>query len=103
MELEARLPHAPKVSTSRDTKFHSLQIPEFSSKLVLFLAAAAEPAVCPTSETMSGFNRDDTERSKAADLQMIPQLLTRISAGVVCFASWPRPLPASKYGLNEAV
>ena len=71
-----------------------MQIPEF-----LFFsgcsAAAAEHAICPTSETMLGFSGDNTERSKEAGLQLISQLLTRISAGHICFASWSRPLLAS--------
>ena len=60
-----------------------------------FVAASEEPAVCPTSETMSGFSGDDTARSKAAGLQLTSQLLTWISACRFCLASWPRPLPAS--------
>ena len=58
------------------------------------------PAVCPTSE-MSGFSRDDTERSNAAGLQSIPPVVTRISVGHVRFASWLRPLPTSNFKLNK--
>ena len=51
------------------------------------MANAAEPAVCPASETMSGLSGDDTERSNAVGLLLKPQLLTRMSAGLDCFWS----------------
>ena len=51
------------------------------------VAKAAVPAVCPASETMSGFSGDDTDRSNAAGLPLKPQLLTRMSAGLDCFWS----------------
>ena len=51
------------------------------------MANAAEPAVYPASETMSGFSVDDTERSNAAGSPLKPQLLTRMSAGIESFWS----------------
>ena len=85
--LEASWPQAPKDSTTRGMQNSSSQIPKFSCILRCSVANAAEPAVCPTSETMSGFSRDDTERSNAAGLPLKPQLLTRMSAGLDCFWS----------------
>ena len=41
------------------------------------MVAAAEPA----SEKISGFSEEDMERSKAADLPLMHQLLTKMSAG----------------------
>ena len=67
------------------------------------VAKAAEPAVCPASDTMSSFSGDDTDKSNAAGLPLIPQLLTSMSAGLDCFWSWPRPLPASSLGLYKAL
>ena len=43
--------------------------------------------LCPASETMSGFSRDDTDRSNAAGLLLMPQLLTSMFAGLHCFWS----------------
>ena len=40
--------------------------------------------MCPASETMSGFSGDDTDRSNAAGLPLMPQLLTSMSAGLAC-------------------
>ena len=47
----------------------SAQIPEFASIFRCSVAKAAEPAVCPASETMSGFSGDDTDRSNAAAIE----------------------------------
>ena len=87
--LEASWPQAPNDSTTRGMQHQpsSSQIPEFSCILRCCVANAAEPAVCPTSETMSGFSRDDTERSNAAGLPLKPQLLSRMSTGLDCFWS----------------
>ena len=55
--LEASWPQAPKDSTSgMQLQPRSSQIPEFSCTLRRSVANAAEPAVCPASETMSGFS-----------------------------------------------
>ena len=80
--LEASWPQAPKDSTTRGMQLQpsSAQIPEFASIFRCSVAKAAEPAVCPASETMSGFSGDDTDRSNAAGLPLKPQLLTRMSA-----------------------
>ena len=78
----------------------SSQIPEFAC---IFRCSVAKAAVCPASETMSGFSGDDTGRSNAAGLPLMPQLLTSMSAGLDCFWSWPRPLPASSLGLYKAL
>ena len=50
----------------------SAQIPEFACIFRCSVAKAAEPAVCPASETMSGFSGDDTDRSNAAGLPLKP-------------------------------
>ena len=42
------------------------------------VANAAESAVCPASETISGFNGDNTERSNAVSLLFMSQLFTRM-------------------------
>ena len=80
--LEASWPQAPKDSTTRGMQLQpsSSQIPEFFCSLCCSVAKAAEPVVCPASETMSGFSGDDTDRSNAAGLPLKPQLLTRMSA-----------------------
>ena len=74
--LEASWPQAPNDSTPS-----SSQIPEFACIFRCSVAKAAAPAVCPASETMSGFSGDDTDRSNAAGLPLKPRLLTRMSAG----------------------
>ena len=103
--LEASWLQVPNDSTTRGTQLQpsSSQIPEFACIFRCSVAKAAEPAVCPASETMSGFSGDDTDRSNAAGLPLMPQLLTSISAGLDCFWSWPRPLPASSLGLYKAL
>ena len=95
---------APNDSTTRGMQLQPSfsQIPEFACIFRCSVAKAAAPAVCPASETMSGFSGDDTDRSNAAGLSLKPQLLTRMSAGLDCFWSCPRPLPASSLGLYKA-
>ena len=75
--LEARSPQAPKDSTNRGIQLQpsSSQILEFSRSYSV--VAAAEPA----SEKISGFSEEDMERSKAAGLPLMHQLLTKMSAG----------------------
>ena len=65
----------------------SSQIPECACIFRCSVAKAAAPAVCPASETMSGFSGDDTDRSNAAGLPLKPHMLTRMSAGLDCFWS----------------
>ena len=103
--LEASWPQAPNDSTTRGMQLQpsSSQIPEFACIFRCSVAKAAEPAVCLASETMSGFSGDDTDKSNAAGLPLMPQLLTSMSAGLDCFWSWPRPLPASSLGLYKAL
>ena len=86
---EASWPHAPNESTTSGMQLQpsSAQIPEFASIFRCSVAKAAVPAVCPASETMSGFSGDDTDRSNAAGLPLKPQLLTRMSTGLDCFWS----------------
>ena len=69
--LEASWPQAPNDSTTRGMQLQpsSAQIPEFASIFRCSVAKAAEPAVCPASETMSGFSEDDTDRSNAAAIE----------------------------------
>ena len=56
--LEASCPQAPNDSTTRGMQLQpsSAQIPEFACIFRSSVAKAAEPAVCPASETMSGFS-----------------------------------------------
>ena len=65
--LEASWPQAPNDSTTRGMQLQpsSSQIPEFACIVRCSVAKAAEPAVCPASETMSGFSGDDTDKSNA--------------------------------------
>ena len=56
---EASWPQAPKDSTTRGMQLQpsSAQIPEFACNFCCSVAKAAESAVCPASETMSGLHR----------------------------------------------
>ena len=73
---EASWPQAPNDSTTRGMLLQpsSSQIPEFACIFRCSVAKAAEPAMCPASETMSGFSGDDTDRSNAAGLPLKPDL-----------------------------
>ena len=84
--LEASWPQASNVSTTRGMQLQPItsQIPEFACTFRCSVAKAVASAVCP----------DDTDRSNAAGMPLKPQLLTRMSAGLDCFWSIPRPLPA---------
>ena len=70
----------------------SSQLPEFACTFLCSVAKTVAPAVCP----------DYTDRSNALGRPLKPQLLTRMSAGLDCFWSCPRPLPASSLGLYKA-
>ena len=61
-------------------------------------AFAATPAETPASETILGLSGEVTVMSKAA-VSLTPQLVTRISAGLVLSSLLPKPHPASG---NEA-
>ena len=71
---------------------------------VVSFAVLWQSLLCvPLRKLMSGFSGDDTDRSNVAGLPLMPQLLTSMSAGLDCFWSWPRPLPASSLGLYKAL
>ena len=64
-------------------------------------ALAATPAKTPASEIILGLSGEVTVMSKA-EVSLIPQLDTRISAGRVMSSSLPKPHPASRRAGNKA-
>ena len=104
--LEASWLQAPNDSTTRGMQLQpsSSQIPEFACIFRCSVAKAAEPAVCPASELCQVLaETTQISRTQRAGLPLMPQLLTSMSAGLDCFWSWPRPLPASSVGLYKAL